>query len=83
MYTQDLRARLESAEITLVQISSYRMEKEQHDSKLKEYEKTIEEQKKQMFDALEHQERYAGVCVVWTVIESAWIGNSSKTKQRC
>lgn len=54
---QDLRARLESAEITLVQISSYRVEKEAHDAKLKELEKINEDQKKQMFDALENQER--------------------------
>lgn len=54
---QDLRARLESAEITLVQISSYRIEKEAHDQKFAELERLNEEQKTQMFDALENQER--------------------------
>jgi len=54
---QDLRARLESAEITLVQISSYRIEKEAHDAKFAELEKLNEDQKTQMFDALENQER--------------------------
>lgn len=54
---QDLRARLESAEITLVQISSYRIEKEAHDAKYAELERLNEEQKTQMFDALENQER--------------------------
>ncbi len=54
---QDLRARLESAEITLVQVSAYRLEKEKHDEREQEYKRTIEDQKKQLFDALEDQER--------------------------
>lgn len=53
----DLTDRLETAEMALAQLGSYREQKDAHDLKLRELEKTIEDQRKAMFDALEAQER--------------------------
>lgn len=53
----DLRGRLATSDMTLNQVKSYVDEKDKHEKQLKDLEKTIEDQRIQMFDGLEHQER--------------------------
>eukprot|EP01035_Chromulina_nebulosa_P018387 gene18387-24086_t len=53
----DLKMKLESAEADLLSVESYRDERDTYDSKLQQLEKSLLEQRQQLFDALDDQER--------------------------
>ena len=53
----ELKSKLEAADADLLSVEMYRNERDIYDSKLQSLEKSLQEQRQQLFDALDDQER--------------------------